>query len=89
MRQTRRLICEVLNGEQNGSHCRTLLHAVRQKSLKWTRIRRMEAQANGGEYGAYCPQCKAVRAIRRDELQDGVVELVCEVCYAIIATLYR
>jgi len=31
----------------------------------------------------------AIRQIRRDEFEAGIVDLVCEVYYSIIATLYK
>jgi len=50
----------------------------------------MDSQPNGGEYKkSYCPHCKAIRQIRRDEFEAGIVDLVCEVYYSIIATLYK
>jgi hypothetical protein len=49
-----------------------------------------ESATNGGTYTkAYCLNCKAIREIRKDQIAENVLEIVCTVCFSVIATLYK
>jgi hypothetical protein len=49
-----------------------------------------ESATNGETYTkAYCPHCKAIQPIRKDQIADGALEIICTICLSLIATLYK
>jgi hypothetical protein len=64
-------------------YCRLCLMSCHQ-------INMAESATNGGTYTkAYCPNCKTIQPIRKDQTGDDVLEIVCTICLSLIATLYK
>jgi hypothetical protein len=49
-----------------------------------------DVPTNGGGFTrAYCSKCEKIQPISKELLSDEAMDLVCEVCHSVIATLFK